>query len=86
MAVQLGMHKINDTYGNYNKFRWFPTLWDDTVGAPSITTISKALKIPKLDCVIPDDYNVAALAINTCVPYILTDEGPLGVGMRRLGW
>ena len=71
-------------YGSYNKFFWFPALWNDEAGAPDFATISRELKIPQLSARIPDDPTTAAAAINAGVPYVLTDTGPLGTNMMYL--
>ena len=69
-------------FGNLNKFKLVITAYDPSFGL-SEKEIADMVRLPKLTT-IPHDAVTASTSINTCAPYVLTDEGPLGEAVRSL--
>ncbi len=73
-----------EQYGSRSKIYWLAAMWEDGPDVPRISTIAKTFQVTKLPIEIPCDTEVARAAINNCVPFVLTDNGPLGRGMQSL--
>jgi Flp pilus assembly CpaE family ATPase len=69
-------------FGGLSKFKLVITSFDDGFGM-SEKEIIKDVGLPKL-VTIPHDATVASLSINDGVPFVLTDDGPLGDAVRAL--
>jgi Flp pilus assembly CpaE family ATPase len=69
-------------FGDLSKFKLVVTAYDDGFGM-SEREIIKEVGLPKL-ITIPHDAAVASLSINEGVPFVLTDDGPLGESVREL--
>jgi Flp pilus assembly CpaE family ATPase len=69
-------------FGGLSKFKLVITAYDDSFGL-SEREIIKEVGLPKL-ITIPHDAAVSSLSINEGVPFVLTDDGPLGEAMREL--
>jgi Flp pilus assembly CpaE family ATPase len=73
---------LNRHFGDLSKFKLVITAYDDTFGL-SEREIIKEIGLPKL-VTVPHDAAVASLSINEGIPFVLTDDGPLGDAMREL--
>lgn len=71
-------------FGNLGKFRWLPTAWREGGENPTLKRVTETTGLPRLDAIIPHDLEVADAAVNTGVPFALTDDGPLGEAIRSL--
>jgi Flp pilus assembly CpaE family ATPase len=69
-------------FGDLSKFKLVITSFDEGFGM-SEKEIIKDVGLPKL-VTIPHDATVASLSINDGVPFVLTDDGPLGDSIRDL--
>ena len=69
-------------FGNLNKFKLVIAAYDPSFGLTEREMVD-VVRLPKLTT-IPHDALTAATSINTCTPYVLTDEGPLGEAVRAL--
>jgi Flp pilus assembly CpaE family ATPase len=73
----LGRH-----FGDLSKFKLVITSYDDAFGMTEKEIITE-VGLPKLTT-IPHDAEVASVSINEGVPFVLTDNGPLGEAVRGL--
>jgi Flp pilus assembly CpaE family ATPase len=83
LDTRYALQSLERYFGDLHKFRLLTTGFDPSFGI-SEKEIVDMLGLP-LVATIPFEPTVAAQAINTHTPYVLTDSGPLGTAMRALG-
>lgn len=80
--VANALPSLSKHFGDLSKFKLVITAYDDSFGM-SEKEIIREVGLPKL-ITIPHDAAVASNSINDGVPFVLTDDGPLGESVREL--
>jgi Flp pilus assembly CpaE family ATPase len=80
--VSNALPALSKHFGSLSKFKLVITSYDDAFGM-SEKEIIKQVGLPKL-ITIPHDAAIASVSINEGVPFVLTDNGPLGESVREL--
>ncbi len=81
--TRFALRSLKAYFGDLNKFHLITTGFDPSFGVSEKEMVDM-LGLP-LVATTPFDPIVAAQAINTHTPFVLTDQGPLGTALRALG-
>jgi Flp pilus assembly CpaE family ATPase len=82
MDTRFALQSMRQYFGDLTKCKLLITGYEHNLGMTE-SQIVELLDLP-LAGTIPFDHVVAHQAINSHMPYVLTDPGPLGVSMRQL--